>query len=285
LYGLKSIYDADWIIHAGYNDPRELWFHRNIMRILKVFSMGYARFEMRSAYHFNFSSRSSNVIPRAIFDSPFVQKRWAFVSVMEASPAGVTNITADRDMYAANRTVTRNILLWYGKMIRLLSEIDGCVLVLDGMSWVYYIHGGGLVSGNMLKAPLDYFNLDISGKKPETPSMSPIVKAMVVNYVFPLMLTVPLRFYPTFISGPEVAAGLTRAIKRFAVVAEDLKSAIKMACEKAGTDKVIIFDGSYNSLNVSRSMAEFLIAKAPMVAEKVDGELLPLWLKQRGLDL
>ncbi|MCP4757401.1 MAG: hypothetical protein GY866_41605, partial [Proteobacteria bacterium] len=28
LYGLKHIYDADWIIHTCYSDPREVYFHR-----------------------------------------------------------------------------------------------------------------------------------------------------------------------------------------------------------------------------------------------------------------
>jgi len=38
-------------------------------------------------------------------------------------------------------------------------------------------------------------------------------------------------------------------------------------------------------MNVSKSLAEFLVEKAPEVSEKVDKILLPKWLKQRGVDI
>jgi hypothetical protein len=31
-------------------------------------------------------------------------------------------------------------------------------------------------------------------------------------------------------------------------------------------------------------MAEFMLKKAPKIASEVDEELLPMWLKQRGID-
>jgi hypothetical protein len=34
---------------------------------------------------------------------------------------------------------------------------------------------------------------------------------------------------------------------------------------------------------MTRSMAEFLLARAPEVARRVDEELLPKWLRQRNL--
>jgi hypothetical protein len=59
---------------------------------------------------------------------------------------------------------------------------------------------------------------------------------------------------------------------------------MSMAIEMAGTDKVIVFDGSYGSINLSPSMAEFLTQRAPEVSRNVDQQLLPLWLRQRGIN-
>lgn len=283
LYGLKKVYDADWFIHTCYSDPREIYFHREINRILKTFTMAYARYETRSAYHMNFSSRSSNVIPRAIFDSDFVQEKFAFVCVMETSPAGVTGVIANENLYEVDRTVTRNTLKSYGKMIRLFAEIDECVVVLDGMRWPWYIHGGGLVAGTLFKSPLDYLNLDISGRNQDDPHLNPAVKALVVNYAWRNAFIGLVHLYPTFIAGRKTAEGLTRAMLKYGVVKEDLKSALQSACEKADTDKAVVFDGCYGSINLSPSMGEFLLEQASKVADKVDNELLPLWLAQRGL--
>ena len=67
-------------------------------------------------------------------------------------------------------------------------------------------------------------------------------------------------------------------------VASDLTEAVARAVDRAGTDRVIIFDGSYRSLNVSESMARHLAELAPAAAQEVDEVLLPKWLKQRGID-
>jgi hypothetical protein len=45
-----------------------------------------------------------------------------------------------------------------------------------------------------------------------------------------------------------------------------------------------VFDGSFGSINLSPSMAEFMLKKAPEVSRNVDEELLPKWLRQRGID-
>jgi len=52
----------------------------------------------------------------------------------------------------------------------------------------------------------------------------------------------------------------------------------------ARTDNIIVFDGSFGSINLSPSMAEFMLKKAPEVSRNVDEELLPKWLRQRGID-
>ena len=67
-------------------------------------------------------------------------------------------------------------------------------------------------------------------------------------------------------------------------MAEDLEAAVEIARQISNTDKVIIFDGSYGSINLSPAMGQFLMEKAPEIGQKVDEELLPKWLKQRGFD-
>ena len=39
LYGIKAVYDADWIIHVHNSDVREVHFHRQVDRAVKPFGM------------------------------------------------------------------------------------------------------------------------------------------------------------------------------------------------------------------------------------------------------
>ena len=50
-----------------------------------------------------------------------------------------------------------------------------------------------------------------------------------------------------------------------------------------GCDKIMVFDGSFGYMNVSKSMAEHLLRCAPAAIEEADA-LMPKWLKQRGID-
>lgn len=53
LYGIKAVYDADWIVHCHHTDVREVHFHRQVDKAVKPFGMSYARIETRSTYHQN----------------------------------------------------------------------------------------------------------------------------------------------------------------------------------------------------------------------------------------
>ena len=70
----------------------------------------------------------------------------------------------------------------------------------------------------------------------------------------------------------------------YAVTAEDLEAAMRFARQISGTDNIIVFDGSFGSINLSQSLGEFMQRNAPEVNRKVDEELLPKWLRQRGID-
>ncbi len=56
------------------------------------------------------------------------------------------------------------------------------------------------------------------------------------------------------------------------------------AKQAAGTDKVIVFDGAVGGVNVSASLAEFVLKRAQEVETRVETELLPRWLEQRSID-
>ena len=55
--------------------------------------------------------------------------------------------------------------------------------------------------------------------------------------------------------------------------------------EIAGSDKVVLYDGSFGFLNCSRSAAEELFENAPKIRKWVDEELYPKYMKQRGLEI
>ncbi|MCL1839126.1 MAG: hypothetical protein FWG47_07455, partial [Propionibacteriaceae bacterium] len=132
LMGVKRVYDADFIIHAHHGELRELDMHRMMSRTMKPFSMSYARFETRSVHHLNFGPRSSNVVPRMIFESDFVQKKWTFGVFMATSPQGVTGIEAGNDLMPIDRKLALLAFKSYGKIRELLNEIKDCVVIIDG---------------------------------------------------------------------------------------------------------------------------------------------------------
>jgi len=285
LYGLAKVYDADWIIHAHYDDPRELYFHHLMNRTLKAFTMSYARLETRSVYHKNFDSRSSNIVPRAIFESPFVQSKFAFTCFLVTSPAGVIDIGADNDLHRLNRRLTMNTLKSYGKLIRLFAEIDECVAALDAGRWPWYLHAGGLTSGNLFMAPTDHLDLDTCPvRNTGLKVVNPAVKVLLLNYTWRENLHGLTAYYPIVIAGHQLAQGLPFGVQKRGKIADNIDEAMALAVEMAGTDKVVVFDGSYGRINLSPAMGDFLMSRAPEVSRNVDRHYMPLWLSQRGID-
>jgi len=302
LYGLAQIYDSDWFIQAHHGDLRELYWHRLMDQALKPFTMSYARLETRGVYHFNFGPRSSNFVQRAIFDSSFIQERYAFSSLLLTAPSGIIGVDADNDLNAINRRLAVEGLKSYGKMVRLFAEIDECVVVLDGAKWLHYQHASGITFGNLVNAQLDFFDLDtvpagtgfaLFERVPGTPkirAVNPALKALVINHMYTNMMCTELPLnIPTIVVGRDLADRLcydpaNPEFMDVAVTAEDLTAALNFAQRIAETDKVIVFDGSYGRINLSPALGKFLIEKAPDVSRKVDEELLPKWLKQRGID-
>jgi len=308
LYGLRRAYDADWIIHAHNSDVREVHFHRQVDRAVKPFGMSYARIETRSTYHQNMGPRASNFVARAIFDSKFVQEKYAFSCFLMVVPNGIMTVDADNDLYALNERVTATGCRYYGKMMTLLGAIDECIAVLDFPCPVPYVFSGGIIYANFAGANIDLYDLDnplppytwyteaFYGKRnrPLVDEVVPVnsaIKACIHNYAW---TGYPSSFFaehvPTIVVGYEQAELFNKdpqntTYMKHAVVAENTDVAIDFAFKIAKTDKIIVFDGAVGGINVSESLANYLLKVAPSINEKVEHELLPKWFAQRGLDL
>lgn len=289
LYGVAKVYNAKWIIHCHYDDPREIYLHRMIDRSTKPFGMSYARFETRSIFHMTFGAQSGNFVGRAIADSPFVKEKLAFVTYLLSSPDGITQVDADNDLHTIGERVTVNVLREYGQMLELLSRLTDCVVVLDGPKWPYYIHAGGMIMGHLMYNGRDWWDVH---NDPDTKfklmggALNFKIKAMVINQAL-IGLHFPM-ICPTFVVGDMVEMMkrdfANPDFMRKAVPSATLAEALEGAKKAAGTDKVIFFDGTYGSINLSPSLAEEMKAAAPGIQELIEKERLPKWLKQRGID-
>ena len=301
LYGLASIYDADWIIHAHHGELRELDMHRMINRTVKPFAMSYARLETRGVAHINYGPRSMNFIQKVIFESPFVQKKFTFGCFMMTSPAGITGVEASSNLDEIEKKLLLFDLRPYGKMRQLLSKIDECIVVLDGSGEPRYMLSGGINLSNFTEVELDLFDLDVIPVSlgfnlferppgPRVETVNPVIKALVINHMW---LGVPQMelpgHIPTIVVGKEMedilsADPMNTEFMEYAVTAQNLEAGIRFAKRIAGTDKMIVFDGSFGYINLSPSLAEFLVKVAPEVDREVEEELLPKWLQQRVID-
>jgi hypothetical protein len=301
LYGVARIYDADWIIHAHHGELRELDMHRMINRAIKPFAMSYARMETRGVAHMNFGPRSSNFIPRVIFNSPFVQQKFTFGCFLLTSPAGIIGVDAGNDLDRLDRKLMMIAFKSYGKIRELFSEIDECIAVMDATGEPRYMVGGGTTFGNLTEAELDLFDLDIMPvslgyglyEKPpgsKAKSVNPAIKALVINHMW---LGVPQLELPTHI--PTIVVGrdlaeildgdpMNHDFMKYVVTAENLETAMEFARKIARTEKVIVFDGSFGAITLSPSLAEHFQKRASEVSRRVDEELMPKWLRQRGID-
>jgi hypothetical protein len=299
MYLIKRAFDAPKFIHAYYDDPREMYFNRLLYKSFKSFCMSYARYETRSVYHSMFGNRSGSVIPRALFDSDFIQQRYTFSSVLCTTPMGVVGVDATTDLYAIDRRITKSHLETYGRMQRLFAEIKDCVAIWDGGRWGYYLHGGGLIFGTLLTNHSDAFDLDqpvVAGfmQSPTAPvnfSRNKNLRGVVVNQAWVgagiPYVTMPFTT-PMYIVGEEQAQmwredPTNPLLMDRAKVVDSLEQGIAMACDKGQTDKLIVFDGSYGHLTCNQPLADLLKERAPAVDRLVGEELLPKWLAQRGL--
>lgn len=307
LYGLKEVYNADWIIHAHNNDMREIHFHRGVDRIVKPFGMSYARKETRAAYHQFMFPRGSNFIARAIYNSEFVQKKFACSVILRINPTGIAGIDADNDLIRQSGRITEISLKEFGYITTLFNEMndeEGCIAIIDAPTPMPYAPAATIIFGVLYNMGLDLFDLRKGftllsevghlrkyaneAEKEKLPALSGSLKCIINNYCFTGYPNTEFTAVPSIIVSEELRELFEldpqnyRYVKN-SLVAPDLNIAVKLAKRMTGCDRIIVFDGAQAGINVSRSMREYMLQKAPEVKKKVDEELLPMWLMQRGL--
>jgi hypothetical protein len=215
-------------------------------------------------------------------------------------------VDADNDLFALDKRLTIDNFRYYGRILTLLSSIDECIAVLDFSCPIPYVFVAGMIFANFSAASVDIFDLDnpLPGYTwytealydrndkpliPEIPPINPAIKALVINYSwggYPSVFWA--KHIPTIVVGEKQAEVFSSdpqniEFMKYSVKADDLETAIRFAQKIAGTDKILIFDGAPEALNVSKSLAEYLIKKAPEIEEKMDKELIPKWCRQRGI--
>ena len=216
--------------------------------------------------------------------------------VLKSSPDGLTGVDADNDLDSLGARTTADMLRSYGKMLALWRTVDDCIPIIDGAKWPYYIHAGGMIFGQLFFNGRDWWDLD---QPDDTADIEKLVggnvslgiKALVLNHALIglSVLSLPM-VYPTIVADRAMADVLARDFAdpdflEYAEVAGDLFQAVDMARERAGgSSNLMCFDGSYGAINLTPSMGQQLLEHAPECSRLVDEELLPKYLKQRGLD-
>ena len=304
LYGIAEAYDARWIIHAHNNDVRELHYHRQMGRLFKPFAMSYATIETRSSYHQSTGPRSANLLPRLIWESDYVQKRFLFGCMLQVGPEGIMGVDANNDLIAQDKEFARLNLQWYGKVLTLLGAIKDVILIIDYPGPIPYTASGGVLFGNFLNANVDeldlrkltpftrYSDMLYPDQKPLVegvlPPPNPAIKAVILNYC---SKGYPGAFFPKML--PLLVVGAQAELMendeqntefmKYAIKVDNLPKAVTFARNFAKTDNILVFDGAVGGFNVSRSLAEQMQRLAPQIAAEVDDQLMPMWLKQRGI--
>ena len=306
LYGVEKVYSARWLIHTHNNDIRELHYHRQIGRLFKPFAMSYATIETRSAYHQSMGPRAANLLGRMIYESPFVRDKFLCSVMLQVAPTGVIGVDASHDLVDQDRTFTRLNLAWYGKIVTLLGRLKETIVIIDYPGPLPYTTAGGLLFGNFINASVDEFDLripfppynrysdmlvDPGGKLMKEKNLAPLnpaIRALIINYCskgFPCVSFA--QQLPTLAVGPQ--ADFFRTCEQnstfmdYALEAENLRKAVDIARRFARTENILVFDGAIAGFNVSEPLAEEMRRLAPDVSREVDQNLMPMWLRQRGI--
>lgn len=215
-------------------------------------------------------------------------------------------VNASEDLAAQDKEFACLNLDWYGKIVTLLGAIESAILIIDYPGPIPYTTAGGILFGNFLNANIDEFDLTkpftaftrytdmlypdvkplVQGKLPPP---NPAIKALILNYC---SKGYPSTFFaqqlPTLIVGAQADLFAddeqNPLFMDYAVRVESLTKAIAFARKFAQTENILIFDGAVGGFNVSQPLADELYRLAPDLSRHVDEELMPLWLKQRGIE-
>lgn len=298
MYVTKKLFDAPYFIHTHVTEMREGYLHRMLDRLLKPFGMAYARLETRSAYHFGFGPRTGQMVSRAIFNSDFIQQRYAGAVVLDTTSEGVIDVHGDNDLDALDRRLAGGVLRNYGTLMRMLAEIESCLAVFDGHGCSVYTYGGGIAFDNLLYADTDFLDLDNlallsvdaqPGRDGLIMGGNDAIKAIVINY---MAGGVPQQFvwdrYSVHVAGDQVYRWLlddpsNTYLERSATPHVDLPTAVAKARAEHGAENLMIFDQTPGAFRLTEELGRHLLDRAPEVVAAVESQYLPRWLEQRNL--
>ena len=310
FYGVKDIYDCDHMIYAYYDDPREQYVHRGTYRLLKSFTMNFGGVETRCSFHQLSSGNARMAIPKAIYDSEFVQNLFAFACIMNTNPNGVYDIFAHKSLYECEKYTDINMLRDYSYIRRLFNNIGPWIAVADGGKWMCYLHAAGQVFGCCKEALTDFYDLDMpwvnmSAYPPKDPTGTIPQMNVKVGDLPTFMGCVDNqdwiglqmgwfmmhgKFYCVgkehyeLIENDRCNQGKgpgTRMADMMVGPIDTLEEAMSMAEKDLGCSNFIAFDGCFGYINCSPSAAEDIVRAAEGVEDQVYDYDMPKYLRQR----
>lgn len=302
VYGLENVFNADKIILAYYDDPREVYCHRYYRKSFKAFTMDLMRLETRALYHWGYGNAighmaAAAIVPTSVYDSDFVQSKWVGACLLHSTPNGLTGIDADNCLYNLDDRLCETVLKYYPYMSHLLQNSKDFFMILDGERWPYYTHGAGIINGVCMSADDPYdLSLAYNDEHYYTPGarFKPDgYKGLILNQTwYGCTFWQSAALVPYVIVGDEMENlfKYDRQNKFMLDIpttnkAATLPEAVKLIKKMTGTDRYFIFDGSYGYINCSRSAAEDLFERSPKIKESVDKELYPMYMAQRNLTI
>ena len=302
LWGLERVFNADHIIFAYYDDPREIYVNNYYRKAFKAFTMDLMRLETRTLFHFGFGSpighgSAGMIVPTSAYDSDFIQEKWCCCCFMRTTPNGLMKIEAQKSLYDMDRKCSETALKYYPYMNHLLTAMDDYSIILDGSRWVSYMHCAGLIAGINWNAYMDHYDLNNASLSPDefaaamADTSKQHLQSIVINQGwYGLSIGFPHR-YNTYVVGDELRAlfdqdTFNHGFNELPLIhhTQTLPEAMEQAAKLTGSDRFVVYDGSYGYINCTESAAEDLLAKAPVIQKKVD-ELYPMYMKQRGYEI
>jgi hypothetical protein len=221
---------------------------------------------------------------------------------------GFLGVDADNDLYALDERLAHISMKTYGKVVTLLGKIKDSIVIVDSPAPLSYTFGAGVIFSNFCTANIDLFDLEIplpgfgryaesyydETRKPITkdvPPLNPAIKMLIINHCW---RGYPGEFFAEHIPTVVVSNAMAELLRsdshtqgpgfmNHAVTADDLETAMDFAKNATKTRNILVFDGASGGLNVSKPLAEFLLDRAPEVSKRIDKELMPKWLRQRGM--
>ena len=265
--------------------------------------MDLMRLETRTLFHFGFGSPTGHgtagmVVPSSVYDSDFIQNKWSFCCFMRTTPNGLMKVEACKSLYDMDAKCSETALKYYPYMNQLLTSLDNYTIILDGSRWLSYMHCAGIIAGTNWNAFMDHYDLDNASLSLDQFMAAVMDKSknrlgcIIMNQGWYGLSIGFVKRFPSVSVGDEFRALLDQDTFNYRFndsplmrKANNLIDAVEIAKSITGNDKMIAYDGSYGYINCTRSAAEELFANAPAISKKIDEELYPKYMAQRGLEI